>query len=140
MITNYGLATLNALINGTALVCVLMGALSIWRGRIETHKRWMLTAFGLSIAFLASYISRMVLFGDTRFQGTGGVRYAYFFLLISHVGLALLIAPFVIYTVVLGVKDQRERHRRIAPKVLPFWLYVLATGVLVYLALHHWPV
>lgn len=140
MITNYGLATLNALINATALVCVLMGALSIWRGRIEVHKRWMLTAFTLSILFLGSYLTRMVLFGDTRFQGAGAVRYAYFFLLISHVGLALLVAPFVLYTVVMGVRDQRERHRRIAPKVLPVWLYVLATGVLVYLALHHWPV
>jgi putative membrane protein len=49
-----------------------------------------------------------------------------------------LIAPVVVYTVFLGVKDRRDRHRRIAPKVLPVWIYVLATGVLVYLFLHHW--
>lgn len=138
MITNYGLATLNALLNATAFVCVCMGALAIWKKRIEQHKRWMLTAFAISVVFLASYLTRMWLFGDTHFQGTGAVRYMYFFLLISHVGLACVIAPFVIYTVVLGLRDSRARHRRIAPKVLPVWLYVLATGVLVYLALHHW--
>jgi putative membrane protein len=122
VITNYGLATLNA----------------VQQRQIERHKRLMLSAFIISIVFLSSYLTRMWLFGDTHFPGTGPIRYFYFFLLISHVGLAVLIAPAVIYTVVLGVRDQRDRHRRIAPKVLPVWIYVLATGVLVYLFLHHW--
>lgn len=138
MITNYGLATLNALLNATALTVVLLGARAIKHRQIELHKRLMLTAFVISAVFLASYLTRMFLFGDTRFSGEGGVRYLYFFLLISHVGLAVLIAPAVIYTVFLGVKDRRDRHKRIAPKVLPVWIYVLATGVLVYLFLHHW--
>lgn len=138
MITNYGLATWNALLNATALACVLYGARAIYRREITAHKRAMLAAFTISVVFLASYVTRIVLFGDTHFPGQGAVRYVYFFLLISHVGLALLIAPAVIWTVVLGVKDQRARHKRIAPKVLPVWIYVLATGVLVYLFLHHW--
>ena len=138
MITNYGLATLNAVLNATALTCVLLGARAIQQRQIERHKRLMLSAFIISIVFLSSYLTRMWLFGDTHFPGTGPIRYFYFFLLISHVGLAVLIAPAVIYTVVLGVKDRRDKHRRIAPKVLPVWIYVLATGVLVYLFLHHW--
>jgi putative membrane protein len=138
VITNYGLATLNALLNATALTVVLLGARAIQKRQIERHKRLMLTAFTISVVFLASYLTRMFLYGDTHFPGQGGIRYLYFFLLISHVGLAILIAPAVIYTVFLGVKDRRDRHKRIAPKVLPVWIYVLATGVLVYLFLHHW--
>ena len=138
MITNYGLATWNALLNASALVCVLVGWRAIVKREIVTHKRAMLTAFTISVVFLTTYLTRIVLFGDTHFPGQGAVRYFYFFLLISHVGLALLIAPAVLYTVVLGVKDQRAKHKRIAPKVLPVWIYVLATGVLVYLFLHHW--
>jgi uncharacterized membrane protein YozB (DUF420 family) len=138
VITNYGLATLNATLNATALVVVLLGARAIKNRQIELHKRLMLTAFIISAVFLASYLTRMFMFGDTHFPGEGGIRYFYFFLLISHVGLAVLIAPAVIYTVFLGVKDRRDRHKRIAPKVLPVWIYVLATGVLVYLFLHHW--
>ena len=138
MLTNYGLATWNASLNAIALVCVLLGFRAIKRGQIDQHKRLMLSAFIISVIFLTTYITRMVMFGDTHFPGVGGIRYFYFFLLISHVGLAILIAPAVIYTVFLGVKDRRDRHRRIAPKVLPVWCYVLATGVLVYLFLHHW--
>jgi putative membrane protein len=138
VITNYGLATLNAVLNATALACVLLGARAIQQRQIERHKSLMLSAFVISCVFLSSYLTRMWLFGDTHFPGEGAIRYFYFFLLISHVGLAVLIAPAVIYTVVLGVKDRRDKHKRIAPKVLPVWIYVLATGVLVYLFLHHW--
>ena len=136
--TNYGLATWNASLNATALVCVLLGYRAITRGQIDVHKRWMLTAFCISVVFLGTYLTRMFMFGDTHFPGEGAIRYFYFFLLISHVGLAVLIAPAVIYTVFLGLKDRRDKHKKIAPKVLPVWIYVLATGVLVYLFLHHW--
>jgi putative membrane protein len=138
VISNYALATLNATLNATALVIVLLGARAIKLRQIERHKRLMLSAFVISAVFLASYLTRMFLYGDTHFPGEGAIRYFYFFLLISHVGLAVLIAPAVIYTVFLGVKDRRAKHKRIAPKVLPIWIYVLATGVLVYLFLHHW--
>lgn len=137
MITNYGLATLNALLNATALLCVSLGALAIWKRQIERHKRLMLSAFTLSVLFLASYVTRIVMFGDQHFRGIGVYRYFYFFVLITHVALALTIAPFVVYTVGLGLRDRRAQHKRIARKVLPVWLYVLATGVLVYLMLYH---
>jgi putative membrane protein len=137
VITNYGLATFNAICNASALICVALGARAIWNRQIERHKRLMLSAFTLSVLFLASYITRIVMFGDQHFRGEGLLRYVYFFILITHVALALAIAPAVIYTVNLGLRDRRPQHKRIARKVLPVWLYVLATGVLVYLLLYH---
>jgi putative membrane protein len=136
VITNFGLATLNALLNGTALLCVSIGAIAIKRRHIVLHRRMMLTAFGLSVAFLVSYVTRIVMFGDNRFSGGETMRHIYYFILISHVVLALAVAPFVIYTVSLGLRDIRDRHRRLARKVLPIWLYVLTTGVLVYVFLY----
>jgi uncharacterized membrane protein YozB (DUF420 family) len=140
VITSYGLATLNALLNSAALVCVLLGYLAVRRRKLQTHKRFMLAAFVLSLIFLTSYVTRIVMFGDTKFLGHGAVRTAYFFVLISHVALALSIAPAVLYTVILGLRRKYATHKKWAPKVLPVWIYVLATGVLVYLMLHHWPV
>ena len=137
MITNYALATLNAVLNATALICVVLGARAIARRQLERHKRFMLSAFVLSLLFLTSYVTRILMFGDQHFRGTGALRYFYFFVLITHVVLALAIAPVVLYTVVLGLRNRRAQHKRIAPKVLPVWQYVLATGVLVYLLLYH---
>lgn len=139
MITSYGLATLNALLNSAALICVILGVRAIRRRELVVHKRFMVSAFVISLVFLVSYGSRIVLFGDTKFLGEGVMRPIYFTILISHVLLAILIAPAVLYTVILGLKDNRARHKAWAPKVLPVWSYVLATGVLVYLLLHHWP-
>jgi putative membrane protein len=139
MISNYGLATLNAVLNSTALLFMLLGFAAIKKKDIALHRRHMLTAFVLSLIFLASYGTRIVLYGDTKFLAEGPVRYVYFFILITHVVLAILIAPAVLYTVTLGLRGNVERHKRIAPKVLPVWGYVLATGVLVYLFLHHFP-
>ena len=136
MITAYGLATLNAVLNSAALLCVLLGYRAVRGRRIEAHRRFMLTAFGLSVMFLASYLTRMAMFGDKHFPGQGVARHAYLALLVSHVLLAVLVAPGVAYTLWLGLRGQIERHRRIAPRVLPVWLYVLATGVLVYLILY----
>jgi putative membrane protein len=139
VITSYGLATLNALLNSAALACVLCGWLAVRRRKLQTHKRFMLSAFVISLVFLTSYVTRIVMFGDTKFPGQGIMRPIYFFVLISHVLLALAIAPAVLYTVVLGLKKKYVVHKKWAPKVLPVWIYVLATGVLVYLLLHHWP-
>jgi putative membrane protein len=137
--TSYGLATLNALLNSAALACVLLGWAAVRRRKLQTHKRFMLSAFVLSLIFLTSYITRILMFGDTKFPGHGIMRPIYFFVLISHVVLAVTIAPAVLYTVILGLKKKYATHKKWAPKVLPVWIYVLATGVLVYLMLHHWP-
>ena len=137
--TSYGLATLNALLNSAALVCVVLGILAIRRQARDTHKRYMIAAFSFSLLFLTSYLTRIVMFGDTKFPGQGLIRPVYFFILISHVLLAIAIAPAVLYTVYAGLTANYDKHVRWAPKVWPVWVYVLVTGVLVYLLLHHWP-
>jgi putative membrane protein len=139
VITSYALATLNALLNTAALACVLFGYIAIRGRKIQTHKRFMLSAFVLSLLFLTSYLTRIVMFGDTKFPGQGAIRPVYFFILISHIILAITIAPAVLYTVILGLNRKWAKHKKWAPKVLPVWVYVLVTGVIVYLMLHHWP-
>ena len=137
MITGYNLATLNALFNTTAFACLVAGYLAIKRGERERHKRWMLAAFTASCLFLSSYLTRIFLFGDTRFAGTGALRWVYFALLISHVLLAMAVAPLVIATLTLGLRERFETHRKWAKVTLPIWAYVSVTGVLVYLFLYH---
>lgn len=133
------LALLNACLNATAGTCILLGYLAIRRGNRERHRAFMLSALGASTIFLASYLTRIALFGDTRFQGEGMVRTFYFVLLISHVLLAIAVVPLVLRTVFLAWKQRFLEHRRIAKITYPIWLYVSVTGVLVYLALYHWP-
>jgi putative membrane protein len=139
VITSYGLATLNALLNATAAICLAGGYLAIKRGERERHRKFMLAAFTASCLFLTSYLTRIVVFGDTKFAGTGAVRVFYFALLISHVLLALAAAPMVITALTLGLRERFETHRKVAKITLPIWAYVSVTGVLVYAFLYHWP-
>jgi putative membrane protein len=139
VITGYNLATLNALFNTTAFLCMAGGYLAIKRGQRERHKKFMLAAFTASCLFLTSYLTRIFLFGDTRFAGTGALRIFYFALLISHVLLALAAAPMVITALTLGLRSKFEPHRKWAKVTLPIWAYVSVTGVVVYLFLYHGP-
>ena len=139
MITGYNLATLNALFNTTAFVCMAGGYLAIKRGERERHKKFMLAAFTASCLFLSSYLTRIFLFGDTKFGGTGALRVFYLALLASHVVLALAAAPMVLSTLTLGLRSKLEKHRRWAKVTLPIWAYVSVTGVVVYLFLYHGP-
>ncbi len=136
MITGYALATLNALLNSCAALFMVLGYRAIKRKDKARHKRMMLAAFTASCLFLASYLTRMVLFGDTRFEGQGAIRYVYFVILISHVLLATAVAPMVIGTVVLGLRDRVATHRKLARWTFPIWAYVSVTGVVVYLMLY----
>jgi putative membrane protein len=98
----------------------------------------MVAAFVVSCLFLASYVTRFALSGDTKFGGEGAIRYVYFALLISHVLLAVAVPPLAIRTLYLAVKKRFDAHRRIARITFPIWLYVSVTGVLVYLMLYQW--
>jgi putative membrane protein len=136
--TGFGLATLNAIFNTSAFVLMVLGYRAIKAQQRERHKRFMLAAFAASCLFLTSYLTRIALFGDTKFQGEGAMRIAYFAILISHVLLALATAPLVLVTLFAGLRSNFDRHRRIARITLPIWAYVSVTGVLVYLLLYHW--
>jgi len=150
------LAHVNALLNGTAAVLLVIGLVLIRRRRERAHKRVMLAAFAVSVAFLVSYVAYH--FGvlgatTTKFAGQGPARAVYFAVLVSHILLAFLVPPLAVTTIALGLRcdaggttdsgaparsaGPRHWHRRLARLTLPIWLYVSSTGVVVYLMLYH---
>lgn len=96
----------------------------------------MLTALATSTLFLVSYITYHLNTGSRPFPGQGGIRVVYFAILITHVILAAAILPLALITTARGLKDQYDRHVRIARWTLPLWLYVSVTGVVIYLMLY----
>ena len=124
-------ASLNAV---TALILVL-AYIAIRQRKIELHKKWMITALCTSVLFLLSYVIYHFTNEETRFGGSGFVRYVYFFFLITHVILAAVTLPLVLFTFIRGYTGQNERHRKMAKWVYPLWLYVAITGPICYLML-----
>ena len=98
----------------------------------------MLSAFTSSCLFLAVYLTRIAMFGDKHFAGSGALRVFYLALLASHVLLALAVAPMVITTLAFGLRGTHPRHEKLARMTLPIWAYVSVTGVIVYLMLYQW--
>lgn len=97
----------------------------------------MLAAFGVSTAFLVSYVVYHAHHGSTPFPGRGWVRPVYFSLLISHVGLAMTVVPLALVTLLRAWRADFQRHRRIAKVTFPIWMYVSVSGVAVYWMLYH---
>ncbi len=149
----------NASLNAFATVLLVIGLYFIKRGRIEAHKRTMLSAFGVSAAFLACYVWYHLQVGSVRFTHPGTVRYVYYTILASHVVLAISVPFLAIRQVYLGFRAlgccpppgseaeqralaaaYREKHIRLARWTFPIWFYVSVTGVIVYVMLYHlWP-
>jgi putative membrane protein len=130
-------AALNATLNGISAVLLATGFYFILHGKIRAHRACMLSAFGVSTAFLISYFTYHIRVGNVRFLGQGWIRPVYFTLLISHVFLAIVILPLALITLSRALREQFDRHRRIARWTLPLWLYVSVTGVIVYVMLYH---
>jgi putative membrane protein len=130
------LPALNALLNGTSAILLLLGHSLIKRKLITAHRRVMIAAFAVSSFFLASYLIYHAHVGSVRFLGTGWVRPVYFTILISHTILAATVVPLVLITLARGLRGNFERHRAIARWTYPIWLYVSVTGVVVYLMLY----
>jgi|SRR5215203_2651272 len=133
---------LNAILNATSGLFLLIGFYFIRSRQIAKHRASMLTAAGISAIFLVSYLTHHAIrtyyfgLGPTKFTGTGLIRPVYFTILTSHTILAALVAPFIVLTLWRGVKGQFEKHKKIARLVYPIWLYVSVTGVVVYLILY----
>lgn len=125
----------NALFNFLSGTCVAAGYVNIKRGRRETHKRFMLSAVTFSILFLTSYIVYHYFHGDTPFPGQGWIRPVYFFILISHIVLSMAALPIVLGTLYFALRKEFFWHKRLARFAVPIWLYVSATGVLVFILL-----
>ncbi len=131
------LADVNASLNATAFMLIVAGLIAIKRGNEAAHKKLMLSAAAVSALFLVSYVAYHLTCEPVKFGHAGAIEYVYYFVLISHVILAAVTPLFVIITIVLGLKDRREKHRRWAKITLPGWLYVSITGVIVYFMLYH---
>jgi len=129
------LPLVNATLNGLALVLLLTGYAMIKSGRRTAHKRCMVAAFGVSILFLASYLTYRFAGEEKRFGGTGWIRPVYFFVLITHVALAATVPFLASGTLFWGLKQRWDKHRRLARLTFPIWVYVSITGVLVYVLL-----
>jgi len=122
-----------AAINGVTAVVLVAGILAIKNGKRKLHERLMTTAIGLSVIFLVMYIAYHMTAESTKFGGEGTIRYIYFFLLISHIFLSILVIPLVLVTYVRALAERFDKHKKIAKITFPIWLYVAVTGVIVYL-------
>lgn len=129
---------LNAALNAASGLLLLAGLYFIWRGRVAAHRACMLSALVVSGLFLISYVVYHVQYGSVKFAGQGIARPIYFFILITHVILAVTIVPLVFVTARRALRADFPRHRKIARWTYPLWLYVSVTGVVVYLMLYHW--
>lgn len=130
------LPALNATLNGLSAILLTTGYILIRRGHRGLHKRCMLAALTTSALFLVSYVIYHLNTGSRPFPGQGAIRLVYFVILITHVILAATILPLALITTARGLKDQYDRHVRIARWTLPLWLYVSVTGVVIYLMLY----
>lgn len=130
------LPTVNAVLNATATILLVIGYALIRQGRREAHRKVMLAAFACSTLFLVSYLVYHAQVGSVKFTGTGPARTVYFAILLSHTILAALVPILAPLTLGLGLKGRLERHRKLARWTLPIWLYVSVTGVVVYWMLY----
>ena len=128
---------LDASLNGTSAVLLVIAHRMIKQGRMALHRALMLAALGTSTLFLISYLYYHTHVGSVRFQGRGWSRPVYFTILISHTILAAVVVPLVIVTLSRALRSRFDRHRAIARWTYPIWLYVSVTGVVVYLMLYH---
>ena len=129
-------AALNASLNGTSAFLLACGYAAIRMGKMKVHKAFMISAFGVSTAFLVSYLIYHYRVGHVVFQGRGWIRPVYFALLLSHSVLAVVIVPLILITLRRAWMEEFDKHRTIARWTLPLWFYVSITGVIVYLLLY----
>lgn len=126
-------ALANAVINSTVAVLLIAAYVAVRKKRFLLHKRLMFAAMYLSVIFLVSYIAHHLLAGDTKFGGEGSIRFFYFILLITHIILAAVILPFILFTAYRGLTGEYEKHKKLSRYTWPLWLYVAISGPLVYL-------
>jgi len=126
----------NAVLNGTSAVLLVVGRGYIKRGRMAAHRAVMITALVSSSLFLTSYLYYHWHVGSVHFQGQGWWRPVYFSILISHTLLAITIVPMVIITLNRALRQRFDAHQAIARWTYPLWLYVSVTGVVIYFMLY----
>jgi putative membrane protein len=140
-------AKANAMINSLVAVLLLAGLFAAKQGKYLLHKKIMLSAIVLSVLFLVSYIAHHLLAGDTKYGDinhdgilsidekniAGNLRMVYYFILITHIPLAAIILPFILFTAYRALIGEYDKHKKLVRITWPVWFYVAVTGVLVYL-------
>lgn len=140
-------ATANAIINSLVSILLVAGLLSVKFKKFHLHKKIMVTAIILSVLFLISYVCHHLTTGDTKFgdingdgvvslsekEAVGSIRYVYYFILLTHIPLAGIILPFILFTAYRALSGNYEKHKKLARITWPVWFYVAISGVVVYL-------
>ncbi len=122
-----------ASINGLTALVLILAVIQIKKGNRRTHERLMKFAISLSVLFLVMYVAYHMTSDSTPFGGEGAIRYVYFFILITHIALSIVIIPLVLITYVRALAERFDKHKKLAKITFPIWLYVAITGVVVYL-------
>jgi uncharacterized membrane protein YozB (DUF420 family) len=123
-------------LNGAAAVLLVIGYILIRRRKVDLHRKVMLTAFGVSVVFLISYLVYHAHARIVYFQHTGTIKTVYLWILWTHTPLAAAVPVLALITLNRGLKGRFASHRAIAKWTFPIWLYVSVTGVIVYLMLY----
>jgi putative membrane protein len=121
-----------ASINGLTAVVLVVAVWAIKNGKRRLHENLMKFAIILSVLFLGMYVAYHMTSDSTKFGGEGAIKYVYYFILITHILLSIVIIPFVLITYVKALSQRFDKHRKIARIAFPMWLYVAITGVIVY--------
>ncbi len=122
-----------ASINGLTAVILIAALWAVKNKKIALHERLMKIAISCSVLFLVMYVAYHMTSDSTAFGGEGAIRYVYYFILITHIILSIVVIPFVLITYVRALAKRFDRHKKIARITFPIWLYVAITGVVVYL-------
>lgn len=126
-------ATINAVINSLIAVLLVGALVAVKNNKFLLHKRMMMSALVLSILFLVSYIAHHLFSGETKFGGEGILKTIYYIILITHIFLAAIILPFILFTAYRALIGEYEVHKKLAKITWPLWFYVAVTGPVVYL-------
>lgn len=127
------LPSIYATINGFTAVLLVWAVMAIKKGNRTLHERLIKVAITCSVLFLTMYVAYHMTSESTPYGGEGTIRYIYFFILLTHILLSIIVIPFVLITYVRGISGNFVKHRKIAKITFPLWLYVAVTGVVVYL-------
>ncbi|MBN4085067.1 DUF420 domain-containing protein [Flavobacteriaceae bacterium AH-315-B10] len=122
-----------ASINGLTAIILIAAVWAIKNKKAILHERLMKTAIICSVLFLVMYVAYHMTSDSTKFGGENTIKYVYFFILITHILLSIVVIPFVLITYVRAITKNFERHKKIARITFPLWLYVAISGVVVYI-------
>ncbi len=127
------LPLINAVLNGLSFVSLVFALIFIFKKNISMHKKFILSALFFSVLFMISYLFYHFKTSHTIYGGKGAIKTIYYIILVSHIILATLNVPLVLITLIKGIKDNRESHKKFARFAMPVWMYVSITGVIIYI-------